>query len=307
MMLNMPWSADGYGPLDFTLLDRHHGAIEEWRTLTTEIHRRGMYLIFDLTMATMGNLLAFAAPYTNTSVPFSFDEHDFVWKDPQRRYHDFIPSDTRNESCQMPRIWEQDGYLEPENITSKFTGCRDSEFDMYGDIKGTGSYPSYVNQLSRFASVQDRLREWRPDVLEKIMVMSCMQISMLDIDGFRMDKAVQTTIDSMAAFSNYQRKCAKSLGKDNFLVVGEVVADPKLAAVYFGRGKQPDQALSNSVDAVYTSNASSSDSYIREFGNSALDGAAFQYDVYGSLTRFLGLDGPWYAKSCFSIPCSTNL
>lgn len=22
-MINMPWSADGYGPLDFTLLDRH--------------------------------------------------------------------------------------------------------------------------------------------------------------------------------------------------------------------------------------------------------------------------------------------
>lgn len=143
------------------------GHIEEWRALTTEIHRRGMYIILDHTMATMGNLLAFAAPYTNTSVPFSFDEHDYTWKDPERRYHDFQPGDGRNESCVMPAIWEQNGYQAKADVMEQYHGCRDSEFDLYGDIKGTGSYPSYINQFSRFASVQDRLREWRPDVLEK--------------------------------------------------------------------------------------------------------------------------------------------
>lgn len=113
------------------------------------------------------------------------------------------------------------------------------------------------------------------------MVMSCMQIAMLDIDGFRMDKAVQTTVDAMATFSSYQRECARKLGKDNFLMVGEVVGDPKLAAVYFGRGKDPAQALAVSADAVYTNNATDADSFIRPFGSTALDGAAFQYDVYG--------------------------
>lgn len=49
----MPWGGDGFGPLDFTLLDRHHGAIEDWRALTTEIHRRDMYVILDNTMATL--------------------------------------------------------------------------------------------------------------------------------------------------------------------------------------------------------------------------------------------------------------
>ena len=49
----MPWSGDGFGPLDFTLLDKHHGAIEDWRALITEIHRRDMYVIFENTMATL--------------------------------------------------------------------------------------------------------------------------------------------------------------------------------------------------------------------------------------------------------------
>jgi alpha-1,3-glucan synthase len=50
--LNQPWEADGYGPLDLTLLDHHHGVIDDWRQLIDAIHQRGMYAIFDNTMAT---------------------------------------------------------------------------------------------------------------------------------------------------------------------------------------------------------------------------------------------------------------
>ena len=50
----MPWAGDGYGPLDFTLLDKHNGAIEDWRSLTNEIHRRGMYVVLDNTVSTYG-------------------------------------------------------------------------------------------------------------------------------------------------------------------------------------------------------------------------------------------------------------
>lgn len=116
---------------------------------------------------------------------------------------------------------------------------------------------------------------------------------MLDIDGFRMDKGVQTTLDAMADFSTYQRECARRLGKENFLMVGEVVGSPDLAATYFGRGKTPDQAHDNAASALATTNVTDPDDYIRSWGHTALDGAAFQYDVYGSMTRFLGLDGAW--------------
>ncbi|RDW80976.1 hypothetical protein BP5796_05674 [Coleophoma crateriformis] len=293
MMLNMPWSPDGYGPLDFTLLDAHHGKLAEWRALTDKIHSRGMYIVFDHTVSTMGNLLAFEGKYLNATVPFNFGEYNAVWKDPNRRYLDFEVGNEENPNCVMPRIWEQNGYLLPANISAEYHGCRDSEFDMYGDIKSTGSYESYINQFSRFASVQDRLREWRPDTLAKINNMACLQMTMLDIDGYRIDKAVQVTVDALASFSTYQRECAKGLGKENFLVVGEIVADPRLAAVYVGRGKEPDQALSNASLAVFASNETDPSTFVRPFGQTALDGAAFHYDIYGSMTRFLGLDGPW--------------
>lgn len=50
--INQPWQADSYSPLDFTVLDAHHGRIQEWRDLIDAIHARGMYIVLDNTMAT---------------------------------------------------------------------------------------------------------------------------------------------------------------------------------------------------------------------------------------------------------------
>ncbi|KAL8997767.1 MAG: hypothetical protein Q9169_003016 [Polycauliona sp. 2 TL-2023] len=236
----------------------------------------------------MGNLFSMEG-YVNKSAEFSWQEHNFIWKS-ERRYHDFAPGNGFNASCEYPRMWGQDGYPVGPDILSQQNGCKDSEFDQ-----GTGSYPAYQSQLSNFASVQDRLREWRSDVFDKIKIMSCIQIAMFDIDGFRMDKALQTTPDALAEFSAWQRQCARDHGKDNFLMVGEIVGDPKLASVYVGRGREPNMMEPNVTKALMATNMTNSSSYIREFGKGALDGAAFHYDIYGSMTRFLGLDSPWGA------------
>lgn len=50
--MNQPWGADGYSILDTTLLDQHYGNIKVWRDAISEIHKRGMYVVFDNTIAT---------------------------------------------------------------------------------------------------------------------------------------------------------------------------------------------------------------------------------------------------------------
>lgn len=50
--MNQPWGYDGYSALDTTLLDGHYGNLAQWRHAITEIHKRGMYVIFDNTLAT---------------------------------------------------------------------------------------------------------------------------------------------------------------------------------------------------------------------------------------------------------------
>lgn len=257
----------------------------------------------------MTDLLGMAGQVNATQpAPFLWDEYDYAWKSDQR-YHDFAPGNERNYSCEYPRLWGQDGYPLAQEYINDEKSCRVSDFDQYGEIQGIGLFSIWQWQLSKFASVQDRLRDWKPDVMDRLKVMSCMQIgntypvfvlglsltilAMLDIDGFRVDKGTQITPDALAEFSTYQRECAKQFGKENFMVVGEVVATSELAAVFVGRGKTPDQKFDNLTEATIADGTTNSSSYIRDFGSTALDGSAFQYDIYGAMTRFLGMDGPW--------------
>ena len=62
--------------------------------------------------------------------------------------------------------------------------------------------------------------------------MSCMQIAMLDIDGFRMDKGQQITVDAQGEWAHSIRECASVLGKNNFFIPGEIVSGNDFGSIY---------------------------------------------------------------------------
>jgi alpha-1,3-glucan synthase len=125
--INLPWSYDGFSPVDLTLLDHHFGNIDDWRAMISEAHRRGIYVVLENTFATMGDLLGFEG-FLNVSTPFDAKEHNYVWKD-TRRYFDFAPGDTYLDKCDYPRFWDAEGHR-VLNTTHLLVGCRDSEFDQ---------------------------------------------------------------------------------------------------------------------------------------------------------------------------------
>lgn len=165
---------------------------------------------------------------------------------------------------------------------------------QYGDVESFGKYPEWQKQLSKFGFVQDRLREWRPSVLDKIKLFSCMTIASLDIDGFRIDKGLTITLDAQADWSEYIRGCAKKYGKDNFFIPGEIVGGNALGALYYGRGKEPPMFAATPAESYNATNETSPSSYIRPV--QALDSACFHYSAYRALTRFLGIDGEYGAE-----------
>lgn len=114
---------------------------------------------------------------------------------------------------------------------------------------------------------------------------------MLDIDGFRIDKSTQATVDALANFTESLRECARNNGKENFFIAGEITGGNNFGSIYLGRGREPDQKISDLVDAVKTSNESDDKLFLRAAGKSALDASAFHYSVYRQLQRFLGMDG----------------
>ncbi|KAL8728257.1 MAG: hypothetical protein Q9181_005404 [Wetmoreana brouardii] len=282
-MINAPWGADGYSPLDLTLFDPHLGTIQQWQDLIADMHARAMYVIVDNTMATMGDLLGFEG-YLNTSTPLSYTEHNALYK-MSRRYHDFNSGNDELSECDYPRFWGSDGERVVDNGTQNFKGCRDSEFDQYGDVEAFGLYPE-VRPISKFASVQDRLREWKPSVRAGIEHLNCLQIMVLDVDGFRMDKGLQITADAEGEWSSHIRKCAAAVGKHNFFIPGEIVGGNQFGA---GRGKEPSMAEPDAFKSIsVTGDTSNPAKYLREKGKTGFDAAAFHYTIYRSLKRFLG-------------------
>ena len=289
--INLPWESDGYSPIDFTMLDMHMGTIDDWRNAITEIHKRNMYVVMDNTMATMSDLIGFDG-FMNTTTPFTTQEHQVQWKT-DRQYLDFKFGNTYNETCSYPRFYNETGYPVGQDVYDQLKGCYDSEFDQYGDVEAFGVFPDWERELAKFASVQDRLREWVPSVREKIQRHSCIMIAQLDIDGFRFDKATQVTVDAQGAFGDYIRECAANHGKDNFFMPGEITGGNTFGSIYLGRGRlaDPNMQPASALDAVTMNNETNSTYYVRDPGQNALDAAAFHYTVYRSLTRFLGMDG----------------
>ncbi|KAJ5273224.1 hypothetical protein N7478_008349 [Penicillium angulare] len=289
VLMNQPWGSDGYSAMDTTLLDQHFGTIETWRDAITEIHKRGMYVIFDNTVATMGDLIGFQG-YLNTTTPFSVDEHQAQWKS-DRHYVDFHFGNSYNNTCEYPRFWNETGFPVDQYVDDELKGCYNSDFDQYGDIEAFGVYPDWQRELAKFASVQDRLREWVPSVRERIIRHSCMIISSLDIDGFRYDKATQATVDALGDISGAYRDCARRVGKHNFFLPGEITSGNTLGSIFLGRGRQPDMTPKTLDEAFHMTNSSDAKYFVRDENQQAIDGAAFHYSVYRSLTRFLGMDG----------------
>ena len=155
---------------------------------------------------------------------------------------------------QLSNFWYEDGYPLTTMVSKISNGCYNSDFDQYGELEAFGNFPDWQRQLTKFASVQDRLREWHKPVRDVITRHSCFQIASLDIDGFRFDKAVQATLEPLSEMMAVYRDCAKKLGKNNFFLPGEITSGNTFGSLYLGRGRQPDQRPASAGAAVKLTN-----------------------------------------------------
>lgn len=58
---------------------------------------------------------------------------------------------------------------------------------------------------TKFASVQDLLREWHPQVMAKIKTSVCLSIKALDVDAIRSEKNAQVILDALTEWITAMR------------------------------------------------------------------------------------------------------
>ena len=89
-----------------------------------------------------------------------------------------------------------------------------------------------MRQLSKIASMQDRLREWQSNVVDRLIHLSCLTLKALDFNTIRIYKATWVTFEAMAIWAAGVRECVAEVGKNNLFINGEVTGGNALGSIY---------------------------------------------------------------------------
>jgi glycosidase len=206
-------SYHGYAIQDFLEIDARFGTKEDLQKLVREAHSRGMYVILDIILNHTGDNWAYPGDYPyyywkQASGPFDFG----FW-----RQKDPAP------------LFQEDDAAWPEELQQ--SDC----YKRRGQIRDWNDPDEAIN--GDFLSLKE-LDITRPDVLNILIEVYKYWIAVADIDGFRVDTVKHMESSATAIFCNAVREYAKSIGKQNFFIFGEIVADDETLQRYIGRNSR---------------------------------------------------------------------
>ncbi len=253
----------GYGQIDFTLLDRRFGTLEDFRSLVKSAHKRGIYIFVDIVVNHLGNLYYFEG-HQQSAAPFRFHQGEYRLhlRDPARQYADFRANNEFVSSGNYPPMYSYDGFIH-EDLSGQGSFWN-------SDFHHNGALQNYADPFQiHFGKIYDHYDDLRLEserVESKIIAMTKALISSTDIDGIRIDTPMQVPLKFFKSWAPAVKAHAKSLGKNDFFLFGETFCKRPRAATMIGRGKTPD---------LYTKASAFIDSA------SAMD-AGINYGFYGA-------------------------
>ena len=227
----------GYGIQNFLEIDPRFGTRRDLRSLVDAAHARGIYVILDIIYNHTGNNwfyddagtpqdtmgYRFAPPYalgswrsaTGTSIANITGIEDGVW--PQ----EFQNGDFYTRAGEIGQ-WDPAPWEDPLDPRNEF---RRGDFFDLKDLRVQEQVPFVPDPQA--SAVLDALRKvyqyW---------------IALSDCDGVRIDTVKHVSFEASRNFCGALREYAESIGKDNFLLLGEVTGGAAMERDYldvFGR------------------------------------------------------------------------
>ena len=208
-------SYHGYGIQDFLEIDARFGTKEDLQKLVKEAHARGLYVILDIILNHTGDNWAYPGDHPYYYSKQASGAFDFgFW-----RQVEGAAGFQADDAVWPEELQRVDGYKRRGQITD----WNDPEQAVNGD----------------FLSLKE-LDIARPDVLNTLIQAYKYWIAAADIDGFRVDTVKHMESSATAIFCNAVREYAKRIGKQNFFIFGEIVADDATLQRYIGRNSRID-------------------------------------------------------------------
>lgn len=203
-------SYHGYAIQNFLEVDNRFGTREDFQELVRQAHARGMYVILDIIINHTGDNWSYEGDYPyyywkEATGPFNFG----FWREVD-------PSAGLQED---DAVW-------PVEIQ------RPECYKRRGEIRNWNDADEAVN--GDFLSLKE-LAVNRREVLDTLIKCYKYWISIADVDGFRIDTVKHVEDSATAVFCNAIREYTKRIGKQNFFIFGEVVADDITLQRYIGR------------------------------------------------------------------------
>jgi alpha-amylase len=207
----------GYWVTDFTQIDPHLGTNAELRALVDEAHERGMKVYFDIITNHTADVIGYQEGARTAYVPKDekpyrtasgtpFDDRDYAGTgnfpplDPAESFPYTPVFDPGEQDLKVPS-WLNDTTLYHNRGNTTFTG----EDSYYGDFFGL-----------------DDLFTEHPTVVDGMIDIYKTWIRDLGIDGFRIDTMKHVNDEFWQKFGPEVLAYAKSQGKDEFFMFGEV-------------------------------------------------------------------------------------
>lgn len=204
----------GYWPADFTRANPRFGTLEELRGLVRDAHERNMLVILDVVPNHAGRVFAY-----DLDADGEVDEGEVEppFADP--------PYDVPLLWTHRPRLWTRDG----SGVRARLTLG-----DMHFHRHGRGDLAVQVQkELGDFPSGLRDLHTERAEVVDALVETHVWWVEQTDVDGFRIDAVPHAGRLFWTEFCRRLRARLAELGKDRFLLLGEVFSgDPETLAEY---------------------------------------------------------------------------
>ncbi len=226
----------GYGIQDFLSVDPHFGGLPDLQSMVKTAHENGIYVILDIILNHCGNVFSYAVeggspPWRGASYPVAgYNDAEGKASIP---FLDYSRSRTPSPAGKDAAIWPRE-FQDPERFTRKgrIENWDDEEEFREGDFFD-------LKDLNHGFGPADVYRP-SPGLLDLCQVYKYW-IAAADVDGYRIDTVKHMDIGATRFFVAAIKEFAEALGKDNFLLVGEITG---------GRERAVDTMEETGLDAA---------------------------------------------------------
>lgn len=217
----------GYGIQNFLEVDPRFGNRQDLRNLVDAAHAQDMYVLLDIIYNHSGNNWFYAengAPYEQLSYRFSPPYELHGWRSASGSS---IPHISTAEDGVWPEEFQQVDYYTRAGRIGKW------DPEPWEDPL----HPDTEFRRGDFFNLKD-LDLNRGNVLSALIKVYQYWIAISDCDGFRVDTVKHVSWEASRNFCGAIHEYAESIGKNNFLLLGEVTGGAGMAKNYleiFGR------------------------------------------------------------------------